>query len=142
MTWDHEKKLKELAIESMNRPGIHRLVKVVPHQPGRLPALRIGGWVTQEKFIIGKTPEDVERILGFDGRRGQEYLPHGFDVYVITRPIQEDDSDLKGAYTYLPAGHEWDGVDRRWPPGLGATQWQLKREVDCRLIKTVPRGQR
>jgi hypothetical protein len=142
MVWDHQKKLKELAIASMNRPGMHRLVKVVPHQPGRLPAMRVSGWVSQEKFIIGKRPEDVEHILGFDSRRGQEYLPHGFDVYIITEAIREDDFDLKGAYTHLPAGREWDGVDLKWPPGLGATQWQLKRDVTCRFIKTVPRGQR
>jgi hypothetical protein len=142
MAWDHKKKLKQLALESMNRSGIHRLVKVVPHQPGRQPALRVGGWVSQEKFIVGKTPEEVERILGFDSRPGQEYLPHGFDVYVIVEPIREDDFDLQGAYTYLPAGREWDGIDLKWPPGLGATQWRLKRDVECRFIKTVPRGQR
>jgi hypothetical protein len=142
MVWDHEKKLKQLALQSMNRSGIHRLVKVVPHQPGRPPALRVRGWVSQEKFIMGKTREEVERILGFDSRPGQQYLPHGFDVYVITGQIREGDFDLKGAYTHLPAGREWNGIDLRWPPGLGATQWELKREVACRFIKTVPRGQR
>jgi hypothetical protein len=142
MIWDHEKKLKELAVASMNRSGIHRLVKVIPHQPGRLPKTRVAGWVTQEKFILGKTPEEVERILGFDGRPGQEYLTHGFDVYVLTKPVRENDSNLKGAYTYLPAGRPWDRVDLKWPPGLGATQWQLEREIDCQFIKTVPRGQR
>jgi hypothetical protein len=140
MIWDHEKKLKQLALQSMNRPGIHRLVKVVPH--GRPPMTEVNGWVTQEKFIIGKTPEEVEKILGFDGRPGQEYLPRGFDVYAIIELIKEDDFDLKGAYTYLPQGREWDGADLKWPPGLGATQWQLKRKVKCRFIRTVPRGQR
>ena len=142
MVWDHKKKLKDLAVASMNQPGIHRLVKVVPHQPGRQPALRVRGWVSQEKYIIGKTPEEVERILGFDRRPVRQYLPHGFDVYVITEQIREDDFELKGAYTHLPEGREWDGIDLHWPPGLGATQWELERDVTCRFIKTVPRGQR
>jgi hypothetical protein len=71
-----------------------------------------------------------------------QYLPHGFDVYVITEQIGEDDFELKGAYTHLPEGREWDGIDLHWPPGLGATQWELERDVTCRFIKTVPRGQR
>jgi hypothetical protein len=141
MVWDHKKKLKELAVASMNQPGIHRLVKVVPHQPGRQPALRVRGWVSQEKYIIGDARRGGEDS-GIRSPPRPEYLPHGFDVYVITEQIGEDDFELKGAYTHLPEGREWDAIDLHWPPGLGATQWALERDVTCRFIKTVPRGQR
>jgi hypothetical protein len=126
-----------------DRGGAHRLVKVVPHDPGVTTwKTRIKGWVTHEIFLMGKTPEEMERLLGFDGRPGSEYLPHGIDAYLITRPVQEDEFELRGAYTYLPNGNEWDGVDLRWPPGTGAPQWRLIKDVDCRFLKTVPRGSR
>jgi hypothetical protein len=142
MPWDHIKKQKRLALEAMNRSGLHRLIKVVPHQAGRALARRLGGWVTQEIFVIGRSPEELEKILGFDNRRGQQYLQHGFDIYIITEQIKESDFELGGAYTYLPNGKEWDGRDLKWPPGSGATQWKLTRQVECRFLKTVSRGQK
>jgi hypothetical protein len=53
---------------------------------------------------------------------------------------QAGDFELGGAYTYLPGGKPWDGKDLHWPPGTGATQWRLIRDVPCRFVKTVPRG--
>jgi hypothetical protein len=142
MPWDHKKKQKQLALEAMSRSGIHRLVKVVPHRPGQPKAQQIAGWVTQEIFVAGRSPEELEKLLGFDSRPGRAYLQNGFDVYAIAEQIQESDFDLGGAYTYLPNGKEWDGRDLKWPPGSGATQWKLTRHVACRFLQTVARGQK
>jgi hypothetical protein len=143
MVWDHEKKLKELALAAINRQRPYRPLKVVPHDPKRNPALtpKIKGWITSEIFLVGKTPEEMERLLGFDSRPGREYLAHGIDVFAFTRHIRSHEFKLGGAYTYLPGGRPWDGIDLQWPPGTGATQWQLIVEVDCTFLKTVPRGQ-
>ncbi len=143
MAWDHTKKQIALALDAINRPRPYRPLKVVPHDPSRNPALvkKITGWFTSEIFLVGKSPEDFEQILGFDNRLGREYLVHGVDVFEFTQPIQAGQFDL-GGYTYLPGGKPWDGADLRWPPGSGAPQWQLKVDIPCRFLKTVPRGAR
>lgn len=142
MVWDHIKKQTEIALSAINRPRPYRPLKVVPHDPKRKPRIvtRIKGWITSEIFLLGKTPEDMERLLGFDNRPGHEYLLNGIDVFEFTRPIREGEFELGGAYTYLPGGKPWDGKDLRWPPGLGAPQWKLIVEIPCVFIKTVPRG--
>ena len=144
MAWDHVKKQKDLALEAMNRGGIYRLVKVVPHDPAKGITVRrkITGWITQEIWLRGRSPSELEKLLGFDSRPGSEYLPHGIDVYLITEKLRHDDFDLGGAYTYLPGGKPWDGKDMCWPPGTGAVQWRLTTDVDCRSLKTVARNQR
>jgi len=142
--WDHVKKQEDNALQAMNRGGAYRLVKVVPFDPATGPQMRttIKGWVTQEIWLKGQSPEDLELRLGFDRRPGRQYLMHGLDAYLITRPIRRGEFQLGGAYTYLPDGKEWDGVDLQWPPGSGAVQWKLIKDVDCRYLKTVRRGQR
>lgn len=142
MAWDHERKLVELALGAINRPRPYRPLKVVPHDPARNPRAtkELGGWITTEIFLLGKTPAELERMLGFDSRSGQEYLKNGVDVFAFTRPIKAGEFERGGAYTYLPGGKPWDGVDLKWPPGTGATQWRLIQKVPCQFIKTVPRG--
>jgi hypothetical protein len=138
MAWDHNAKLKQNALAAINRPRPYRPLKVVPHDPTRNPVLirEISGWFGTEIFLLGKSPEQMEKLLGF--KTG--YLANGVDVFEFRRPIQSDDFDLLGAYTYLPNGQEWDGKDLRWPPGLGVPQWRLKAAVSCRFVKTVSRG--
>lgn len=142
MVWDHVKKQTENALDAINRPRPNRPLKVVPHDPSRDPRLvmKIKGWITTEIFLLGRTPEYMEKLLGFDSRAGREYLANGIDVFEFTRPIQAGEFKLGGAYTYLPNGKPWDGIDLHWPPGSGAPQWHLIVEVPCRFIKTVPRG--
>ena len=144
MPWGHVKKQTAPALSAINRPRPYRPVKVVPHDPTRSPLLvkAIKGWITTEIFLINKTPEEMETLLGFDRRPGRQYLGNGVDVYEFNRPIQADEFELGGAYTYLRGGKPWDGNDLHWPPGTGATQWHLIQDVPCRFIKTVPRGQR
>lgn len=134
----NEKTLKALALSKINRKKPYRPVKVVPHDPRRNPLLtkEITGWFGTEGAILGRTPEELERVLGFQAG----YLAHGFDVFTFTRDIEATDFDLLGAYTYLPDGKEWDGKDLKWPPGLGVPQWKLKTNVPCQFLATVPRG--
>ena len=133
-----EDKLKEIVIAKWRQGGLDRPVKVVPRgQPQRNDS---AGYISQEKFIRGRTPEQMERILGFDARPGQQYLSQGADIYHFTRVPGPHEFALKG-YTQLPGGEPWAG-DPEWPPGLGAPQWQLTTSVPCTLVKSVPRGTR
>jgi hypothetical protein len=47
----------------------------------------IKGWITTEIFLVNRTPEEIERFLGFDSPPGHEYLANGIDVFEFTRPI-------------------------------------------------------
>ena len=138
MTWDHLAKQKELALAAINKPKPYRPIKVRPHDPARPPALvrEVGGWFGTEMFLVGKTPEAMEKLLGF----ATGYLRHGVDLFVFLEPIRADQFDLKGAYTHLPGGRPWNGVDLKWPPGLGAPQWELNAPIPCRHLVTLPRG--
>ncbi len=141
MVWDHLKKQTEIALSAINRPHPYRPLKVIPHDPNRNPMFikQITGWITTEIFLLGKTPEQIEKMLGFESRSGQEYLVDGVDVFQLKRPILADEFELGGAYTYLPGGKPWDGKDLHWPPGTGATQWRLTVDIPCTFLKTVER---
>jgi hypothetical protein len=66
-------------------------------QKTRTLVTRIKGWITTEIFLINRTPEEMERLLGFDRRPGREYLANGIDVFEFTRPIEAGDFELGGA---------------------------------------------
>jgi hypothetical protein len=84
-----------------------------------------GGYVTQAKFVVGRTPEQMEAILGL--QRGE--LKEGAYVMTIESP-QVDQFELR-SYTNLPDGKVFvPGVsDPRWLPALGAPQWQISKGV-------------
>lgn len=133
-----EAKLKKLVVEMWNEGGLNRPVKVVPRGQGARSST--AGYISQEKFLKGRTPEQMEGILGFDGRQGRQYLSQGADIYLFTRVPAPHEFAFRG-YTQLPNGQPWTG-DPQWPPGLGAPQWELTKAVPCTLVKSVPRGAR
>ncbi len=133
-----EDKLKQIVIAKWRQGGLDRPVKVVPR--GQAARNDTAGYISQDKFIKGRTPEEMEGILGFDARPGQQYLDQGADIYHFARLPEPHEFALKG-YTQLPGGAPWAGHPQ-WPPGLGAPQWELTKPVPCTLIKSVPRGAR
>jgi hypothetical protein len=95
-----------------------------------------GGYITQERFILGKTPNEMREILGL---RNVD-LVTGARVMAVARDLGL--SDLKNkAYTHLPGGRPWIGVGD-YAPGKGAGQWRLVHEVPARWIEDVKPGQR
>ena len=59
----------------------------------------VTGFVTRERWIIGKTPREMESLLGFrPGRMAQ-----GAGVYALDRLPQASEFDFAG-YTHLPSG--------------------------------------
>ena len=131
-----------------------------------MPPLK--GYITQEKFILGRTLKQIESILGFNSGR----LAAGAAVYRFTRLPQPHEFELRG-YTYLPDGGtvvgKWvanmdvdklkellrreiwssSGFNRlvkvvpvidwgNYPTGLGAPQWELIKPVDAVLVRNLP----
>jgi len=122
-----ETRLKQMVIDSWSKGGSNRLVKVVPGKNGAkyLDGGSIRGYVTQEKFIVGRTPEEIERILGL--KNGT--LKEGADVIWIDEIPKADQFDFvvpQGRPPGTPAGYSNVPGLPDYPPGLGAPQWILK----------------
>jgi hypothetical protein len=96
------------------------------------------GYISQDTFIKGHTPEQMERILGCEARPSQSNLGQGADIYHFTRLVKPHAFALK-SYTQLPGGVPWMD-DLEWPRGLSAPQWQLTKPLPSRLVKWVARG--
>jgi|SRR5437660_10717074 len=120
---DWERDIHEgVRVENWSLQGPNRIVKVVP--AAGLPAPTLGGYITLGRFLIGKTPEQIEKVLGLP----LGYLKTGARVYSFKR---------------LPMGYEYeyemtakfpDGLafnpahsDPRYQPGHPAVhQWRIK----------------
>ena len=97
----------------------------------------VGGWITQEKFILGKTPEEMEAILGFrPGRLGQ-----GVCILALNRLPREDEFEF-GGYTYWPGGNPVHGSkgakfdEKVVKASLIRELWRLSGPD--RLVKVIP----
>jgi hypothetical protein len=121
-----EFRLKKLALESWRRGGLDSLVKVLPLglKPDRERQI---GYCTSFKFVAGRTPVQMEQVIGL---RSGSKLAHGASIYRVVPLPTGGQFDLKG-YTQLPGGMSTVDVGYQqhadYPPGLGAPQWDLAR---------------
>lgn len=126
-----EKTLKELAIQSWKLEGPDALVKVVP---AGASGEAVTGYVTQLKYIAGRTPAEMEQVLGL--KPGM--LKDGASITAPTRLPTAAEFNLRG-YTQLPGGKPFvPGTE--WPPGLGAPQWQLVAPIEGRSLGSIAPG--
>jgi hypothetical protein len=135
------KRLKQM-VTAMWRAGQgDTLVKVVPR--GQTPSSeRMIGYCTTLKFVVGRTPEEMESILGF---KAGTKLQNGADIYRVD-PLPAPNQFEFRAYTHLPGGvPQIDGrvVNPLYPPGKGAPQWDLTRypQSGLKWLATVQPGQ-
>lgn len=130
-----ESKLSELC-GAISARSLDQPVKVMPLRG--VPPAFVGGYFTQEKFIVGKTPTEMEAVLGIYGK-----LALGAFVMQFQSPLQKGDFETK-AYTYLPGGQPYkpDPSEKVYLPGRGAPQWCLTRQVQAKCIGIVHPGQR
>jgi len=128
--------LKQMVIESWKQGGGNRPVKIVSVQRGASP--RVRGYITQEKFVRGRTPEQMEKLLGLpEGElttKGQ-----GAIIEVLEQIPSEGQFELRG-YTQRPGGKAFEPGEP-YPPGLGIPQWQLIEDVPAKVLKTVKPGE-
>lgn len=123
--------------------GMDTLVKVMPK--GTKPAPdRAAGYCTSFKFVVGRTPSEMEAVLGFaPGTR----LALGAEIYLV-RPLPTATQFELRAYTHLPGGVATDDPAYRphpdYVPGYGAPQWELTSypQSGLRHIGTANPGQR
>jgi hypothetical protein len=129
-----EAKLSELST-AINSRSLDQPVKVMPLHGD--PPKVVRGYFTQEKFIVGKTPAEMERVLGVYGK-----LSTGAFILEFTAPLLKSDYESR-AYTYLPDGKPYkpDPNEKVYLPGAGAPQWKLTGEVQAKLIVTLRPGQ-
>ncbi len=137
------RKLKAIAIALWKRGGMDTLVKVCPL--GQIPDPgRMTGYCTTFKFIVGRTPLEIEDIVGF--ARGSK-LAIGASIFVVDPLPLPPQFELRG-YSQCPAGvpTNWPGYTEHpaYPQGAGAPQWELLGypQSGLKLIASVPAGQR
>ena len=129
-----EASLKQLAMKSWELEGPNQLVKVIP---AGADASGVTGYITQLKFIAGKTVGEMEQILGL--KPGM--LGEGAQILKPNRLPNAGEFNLRG-YTNTPGGAPFV-PGSAWPPGLGSPQWQLGQGVQLpgELMGTVAPGQ-
>ena len=122
--------------DAMRRGTIDRPVKVLTLAEGQPVPARVKGYITQERFILDRTPREMRDILGL---RSIDLIT-GARVLAVTQPLLLSDFENKG-YTYMPAGQVWTPASV-YPPGRGAGQWNLIPEVTAVLVEDVSPGER
>jgi hypothetical protein len=108
--------------ENWSLRGPMRIVKVLPGIA--TPAAVLGGYITQGKFLVGKTPDEIEAALGLPA----DFLKAGATIYSFKRvPLtSEYEYELTAKY---PDGLAWNPAhfDERYRPGHPAIhQWRIK----------------
>jgi hypothetical protein len=136
-------RLKALVMAQWRRGGMETLVKVTPKEIRPAPD-RVAGYCTSFKFVAGRTPGEMEGILGFaPGTK----LALGAEIFLVRPLPTAAQFELRG-YSQLPGGVATNDPAYRahpaYPPGLGAPQWELTGypQSGLRHIATVNPGQR
>lgn len=134
-------RLKALAISLWREGGMNTLVKVAPK--GTVPnAGFTAGYCTLFKYVVGRTPAEMEAIVGLAA--GSKLL-NGAEIFTCDPLPRPDQFELRG-YTQCPGGISTDSPGYvphpGYPPGLGAPQWELNNypQSGLRWLATVPHG--
>jgi len=112
-------KLVEMSIGSSER-SLDQPVKVIPFSND--PPASVGGYFTQQKFIWGKMPEEMQAILGIFASSEK-----GACVLEFAMPLGPRDFEIR-AYSYLPDGKEYkpNPKEKMYLPGKGAPHSDVK----------------
>lgn len=129
-----------MALSVWRRGGADTLVKVLPLGADPDEARNVG-YCTTLKYIVGRSPAEMERIVGLaEGTK----LVSGAEVFTVAPLPRVGEFELRG-YTQCPGGVPTDApgyvAHPIYPPGLGAPQWDLARVSQARLVRLarVPR---
>jgi|SRR5579863_1148435 len=111
---------------------------------------KIGGYFTCLRAIRGKTPVEMESLLGFT----PGYFSSGVSIWKFTLLPMADQFELRG-YTQLPGGNPFDGMVLRvegasrpqffgkngepltYIPGMAVEQWEVRSGL---LLPAVQMG--
>jgi hypothetical protein len=116
------------------RGGLDTLIKVAPLGVEPDPA-RMIGYCTTLKYFVGRTPAEIEAIIGLTA---DSKLAGGADIFTVDPLPSPDEFELRG-YTHCPGempadapGHVSHPI---YSPGRGAPQWDLVRVPQSRLVR-------
>jgi len=135
-------RLKAMVIALWRRGGGDTLVKASPI--GMVPNAGFSiGYCTSIKYLIGRTPPEIEEAVGL--ARGSK-LAVGADIFVVDPLPLPGQFEMRG-YSQTPAGIPVTPAtpyNPAYPPGLGLPQWELTRypQSGMRRIASVLAGQR
>jgi hypothetical protein len=135
-----EARVKKTIIEMWARGGGDTPIKIM--SAGLVPRDDLdAGFITQLKFLRGRTPAQMEDIVGF---RAGTKLRNGVDIYKLSVLPRPDQFMFRG-YSYLSGGisSSEKPFHPDYPPGLGCPQWELIHYPQTRLVllQSVPDGQ-
>jgi hypothetical protein len=107
--------------ENWSLNGPNRIVKVLPFGGA---ATALGGYITVGRFLLGKTPQQIEQALGLQ----HGYLAGGARIYRFSRlPLaSECEYELTAQY---PGGLAYNPAHSSpaYPPGsFSVHQWRIK----------------
>ena len=111
------------------------------------------GYVTQECFIIGKTPYQIERDLGLSPFE----LKHGAIVFALERLPRDDEFEFRFLAT-MPGGKDFESAQAEnhilqsrlmtnryfqkvYPPGAPIPQWEVSALIPLRPLRQLVYGQ-
>jgi hypothetical protein len=134
-------RIKRNVTENWNSEPLNWPVKVISAKraaalgatAGKVVPVR--GYVTADKFVRGRQLDQVEKILGLVPGD----LKNGAVLLRLNRLPLPAEFELRG-YTQTPAGLPFAGG--AYPPGLGASQWELTADIAATVLKIAPAGQR
>jgi hypothetical protein len=121
MIWDHEAALKRDVVAYWEAEPRNRPVKITPIN--RDPMFWTEGYITCYKFIGGRPLAEAVQILGL---KPIEFVGGAY-FFEFTRFPAPGEFELKG-YSQCPDGEPWT-PESEYPKGLGAAQWQVKRNT-------------
>ncbi|MDO7843359.1 hypothetical protein [Sphingomonas immobilis] len=135
-----EARVKAGLIQMWSAGGMDALVKVMPIDMAPSGGRAIG-YCTSYKFIIGRTPAEMENIVGL--RSGSKLL-NGAAVYAV-RPLPTAAQFMYRGHSNTPEGISTTikPAHPDYPPGLGAPQWEVFGLTQDKLVllAAVPAGQ-
>jgi hypothetical protein len=122
--------------------GAYNLLKVVSRdQPGAgSPSCPVTGYITLLPTLSGKTPRQMEALLGLK----QDQLLRGAHIYRLSRVPDISEFLPRGYTTLVDGGRLKEGLRQDsagYRPGHGAYQVQLVQPIDALLIKTLGRDE-
>jgi hypothetical protein len=135
--------LQKIAFGKMTASGGDSLIKVVA--TGGKGQARVdsggtaAGYVVQEKFVAGRTPEQIAQILGVTELAG------GVTVYRLDLSKMQADMLQLRSYTNRPDGRSQYGPGQDpvgYPVGLGAPQWKLLKGVPATPLGSAAPGEK
>ena len=125
----HPEKILQYHIDKFNQGGGNAPVKVMP--TGVNDQQQVSGFFTQEKFILGRTPQQMEHDLGL--KPGD--LKMGATIYELSQtPTAEQ--FVPAGYTHMPGGSFYQ-EGSEYPVGAGAIQFRLNEALPAKMVGKV-----